>query len=372
MASFHSNSDYDLYFDLIIQYQNHPFGLRFLRCQIGLLDKTSSQGSWIWMDGTPYDWGQLGTNSSHWDDDAYYDNLHCASVRNGLNNRRWRQYDCLDEEEVHCGVCNTPEKRPYLLQLNTTIEIDLGFNTTNYLNRDWLSDMIESGLISSTIVAFWIRLNGTNLNDINNNTNSTIGWHFIEIDLLDLELIDDNTFFNDSYTFFKWNYFNIWDNYTNIGPIQTVTFVLQSELEFNIDLNINFIKLNYFEHSITDNSLILSTNNYIDIDENFNTSINNCSTKTIQIQYWYSNLTITDSANDCDDIFLRLVQTSSPTILPSTYHGSTSSVSSTVETVISTVQPTTTTGEETTTVTGRSTAMSGMSWRVCLFVRIFG
>ena len=245
LGSFHSDIDYDSYFDLIIEFQNHPFGLKYQECVIGLTNR-SAQGSWQWFDNTPYDWGIAGTSSSYWSTESDK-NLHCVRVDNSLSRRLWTPFRCDSTFEVHCGVCNTPKKRPYLLELEGT------FNSSS-----------DDTAIDSSVL-LWVQLNGTDL--FGNGINS-IG------------------FFSINITQFNWTYTQTWINYTNIGPIETITFLIRN---YNANVTINYIRLNYIEDSVAP----IGTSDLIEI----NTQINNatgkgCNYQTITIQYPYDNYTV--------------------------------------------------------------------------------
>ena len=143
LASFHSQNDDDLYFDLIIQYQNHPYGLKFMDCSIGLTNR-SYENSWQWYDGTAYNWGISGTNTCKWEYHINGPELRCVEIDNSLNNRKWISYSCVSTVDVHCGACRTPTHRPYLLELTGT--------------WDDISTASSNGY-----VLLWVQLNGTDL-----------------------------------------------------------------------------------------------------------------------------------------------------------------------------------------------------------------
>ena len=162
LASFHSNEDYDAYFELVGNWSGNPFGLNFMTCQIGLWNESLSQPQWQWMDGTPYNWGQYGTNSSYWFDDYWVQNEGCVSVRNSLynpSNRIWEQYVCNTAFQVHCGVCSTPRTRDYKLELSGTVyqppSPDL--NTGHMLVLLVGEDIFKNG--NNTINLGWVNIN---------------------------------------------------------------------------------------------------------------------------------------------------------------------------------------------------------------------
>ena len=90
LASFHSQGDADSYFDIIENsdrgYSEHPYGLRFMDCTIGLTNR-SFGNTWEWYDGTPYDWGVKGSATDQWDSDPNYKDLRCVLINNALNRK---------------------------------------------------------------------------------------------------------------------------------------------------------------------------------------------------------------------------------------------------------------------------------------------
>ena len=151
LASYHSNADYDLYFELVGAWSGNPYGLNFMTCQIGLWNESLMQPLWQWMDGTSYNWGQYGTNSSQWFSGYWVHNQGCVSVRNALNtpsNRIWEQYVCNTAFQVHCGVCNTPLTRDYKFEIRGTVYDDDGGGSGEVYNFIQLNgqDLFNSGI----------------------------------------------------------------------------------------------------------------------------------------------------------------------------------------------------------------------------------
>lgn len=129
LASYHSMSDVDSYWSLVSPYLVHPYGLKWMECAIGLWNYSQSS-TWIWMDNTPYDFGQPDTNTSQWADDV--DNqkdINCVKIWNNQAKKYWDTYQCESDYNVNCGVCNTARFRSYKVGLTGNI-----LNTTDVIN----------------------------------------------------------------------------------------------------------------------------------------------------------------------------------------------------------------------------------------------
>ena len=161
-----------------------------MRCQIGLYDASD----WRWLDGTSYDWGILGTNTSNWDDDDWFEAVDCVLVENSFNSRTWKQYACHSDMAVNCGVCKTPEKRSYIFGMNGTISNN---NTNN------------------NVVYF--RLNG---NDLFENGTDMLEW-IVNISSDNGTRLDFNTIFT---------------NETNLGQITSVTIAIPDQMDLAIGM----------------------------------------------------------------------------------------------------------------------------------------
>ena len=73
-------ADVNSYWSLVVPYLQHPYGLRWMECQIGLWNYSQSP-QWSWMDGTPYDFGQPYTNTSQWEDDVVNNkDINCVMI----------------------------------------------------------------------------------------------------------------------------------------------------------------------------------------------------------------------------------------------------------------------------------------------------
>ena len=191
LGSYHSNNDWTAYHDLVENYPAHPYGLKWMRCQIGLYNANN----WRWMDGTAYDWGVLGTNTSKWDDNDWFEAVDCVLVENSFNSRTWKQYTC-HSMAVHCGVCNTPQTRSYLFGMNATVTTNNNnTNTTNHI---------------------FLMLNGCDLFETNT---STIEW---TLDIpVNTTLVDVETLFTHQ---------------TNLGQIQSAVVAVSYEMEMKIGM----------------------------------------------------------------------------------------------------------------------------------------
>ena len=266
LASFHSQSDDDSYFDIIESYAEHPYGLKFMDCTIGLTNR-SYGNAWEWYDGTPYDWGIKGSATDQWDDASNPKEFRCVLINNALSQREWESFQCSSSTDVHCGVCNTPSKRPYLLELSGT----------------WDNTAGKPGF-----VLLWVQLNGTDL--FGNGINS--------IEFLSINITQN-----------VWSYSETFNNYSNIGPIDTITFLIRNGAA---NITINRVRINYFKDRAGSLPIHLETE-----------GSSSCNYKTIKIEYVYQNYTI-DEGTEYDDActyglnFLPTVEpTSHPSLIPS-------------------------------------------------------
>ena len=295
LASFHSQSDDDLYFDLVGQYLTYPWGLRMMECVIGLTN-LSHQPTWQWLDETPYDWGVEGTNSSKWSNHKGFLNR-CVRIDNSLgeNQRDWNSFRCASTR-VNCGVCKTPHQRPYRLELEGVWN-----NVNSSINNVNDSFNVKNNTNTSTFVLLWVQLNGTDL--------FNTGINVIK-------------FFSINITQYNWNYSQIWINYTNIGPIETITFLLQGTIA---NITINKIKINYFEDRAGSDpiNIAIATQQSDQFDPESFYSDNDTCNVTILIKYWnqtYSIANETQYGNACiyrDNVLPALQPTSQPTKYPS-------------------------------------------------------
>ena len=152
LASYHSMDDVDSYWSLVSPYLIHPYGLKWMECTIGLRNYSLSS-TWTWMDNTPYDFGQAGTNTSQWEDDVNNPkDINCVKIWNNQAKKYWETYQCLSDYEVNCGVCNTASIRSYKVGL-----------TGNILNT---TDVVSSKNSSVAIYLLGSDLFGTGINSV--------------------------------------------------------------------------------------------------------------------------------------------------------------------------------------------------------------
>ena len=266
LASFHSQGDDDSYFDIIENpdpdYSEHPYGLRFMDCTIGLTNR-SYEDTWQWYDGTAYDWGVKGSATDKWDSDTNPKDFRCVLINNALNRKEWGSFACGTQTDVHCGVCATPRQRPYVLELEGTWD-DTG--TNGY-------------------VLLWVQLNGTDLFETGVNS----------IEFFKINITGDAS----------WSHSIEFSNYSNIGPIDTITFLIRNGAA---NITIDQVRINYFKDRAGSPSIHLETE-----------GSSSCDYRTITIQYIYQNYTI-DDGTDYDDACvygLNFLPTTEPTSIPS-------------------------------------------------------
>ena len=207
LASFHSRADHDLYFDLVNEYDGHPYGLKWMYCQIGLWNQSNSQASYSWMDGTPYDWGMRNaTGAFPWDDSAWQKDVDCVLVNNRATKQDWSQYPCFGSYNVHCGACNTPTSRDYLFGMAGTMQF-------------------ASQMENNKNFTIFIQINGTDLYNVGTNS---IEWTTFTIA------------HNSSNDVERFNFEKLLSNSHNLGRITSMTIVFGSYgLNSNVTYNMS-------------------------------------------------------------------------------------------------------------------------------------
>ena len=194
------------------EYDVHPYGLKWMYCQIGLWNKSNSQSSYLWMDGTAYNWGIRNASGAFpWDNSEWQKDVDCVHVNNKPTKKDWSQYPCLSNHNVHCGVCNTPTTRDYLIGMTGTIQVENNGNINSTNNNNF---------------TIYVQINGTDLHDIGTNS----------IEWTEFTIIPGNSNTVEAFSFEK-----LLSNRENLGPISTMTIVLgsygfNSNISYNVSL----------------------------------------------------------------------------------------------------------------------------------------